>query len=353
MAGAVPKQHVAACDTVDIGAQVTVGAEYNIRVGGEGLYDLAGVARCHQYVTESLYLDGCVYIADYGITRMCLYEFFECICRTAVGQRATCLAIGNEDCFVRAEYFYRLSHEIHAAHYNNVGSGAAGCGLLCESERVSDIVGDILKGAVNIVMGKNDGVFFFLQLQNFGFQSLCADSGRVAIASVHDGLYVSLPQNYKKINICNYYIFTKFARDMQKTAQQIFQAAGIRPTPNRILVMRALLGAACPMGLAELEDALPTMEKSSIFRVLNLLLENHLLHGIEDGRGLTKYEVCQSEGEFEDDDTHPHFYCTECRRVFCIHTEQLPKVELPEGFKAETVNYMIKGLCPGCSGKKV
>ena len=140
---------------------------------------------------------------------------------------------------------------------------------------------------------------------------------------------------------------------MQKTAQQIFQDAGIRPTPNRILVMRALLGAARPMGLAELEDALPTMEKSSIFRVLNLLLEHHLLHGIEDGRGLTKYEICQSEGLHEDDDAHPHFYCNECRRVFCLHSEPLPRVELPGGFMAETVNYMIKGLCPDCSKKRL
>lgn len=155
----------------------------------------------------------------------------------------------------------------------------------------------------------------------------------------------------EKIAIRNYFIFANFAKDMQKSAQQILQDAGIRPTPNRILVMRALLGSACPLGLAELEDALPTMEKSSIFRVLNLLLEHHLLHGIEDGRGLTKYEVCQSEGELEDEDAHPHFYCTECRRVFCIHSEQLPRIELPDGFRAETVNYMIKGLCPECSAK--
>lgn len=93
------------------------------------------------------------------------------------------------------------------------------------------------------------------------------------------------------------------------------------------------------------------MEKSSIFRVLNLLEEQHLLHGIEDGRGLTRYEVCRSDDHDEDDDTHPHFYCTECRRVFCIHSTHIPAVPLPEGFEASTVNYMIKGLCPSCSGK--
>ena len=139
---------------------------------------------------------------------------------------------------------------------------------------------------------------------------------------------------------------------MQKKADDILRQAGIRPTPNRILVMRELLAAARPLGLAELEEALPSVEKSSIFRVLNVLMEQHLLHGVEDGRGLTKYEVCQSEGHDDDDDTHPHFYCTACRRLFCIHSEQIPRVNLPAGYEQQTVNYMIKGTCPDCSARK-
>ena len=45
---------------------------------------------------------------------------------------------------------------------------------------------------------------------------------------------------------------------------------GIRPTPNRILVARALMDATHPVALAELETVLDTVERSTIFRVLNL-----------------------------------------------------------------------------------
>lgn len=134
-------------------------------------------------------------------------------------------------------------------------------------------------------------------------------------------------------------------------AQEILLRAGVKPTPNRILVMRVLLSAEGPLGLAELEEALPSIEKSSIFRVLSLFGNRHLLHVIEDGRGLAKYEVCHSDDDI-DDDMHPHFYCTECRKVFCIHSIGVPSVDLPDGFEAQSVNYMIKGLCPVCSAKK-
>lgn len=138
---------------------------------------------------------------------------------------------------------------------------------------------------------------------------------------------------------------------MISEARQILERAGIKPTPNRLLVADALLGADCPMGLPELDTALPTLEKSSIFRVLNLLLASHVVHVLEDGRGIAMYEICHSTGEHSDDDLHPHFYCTGCHRTFCLHDSEVPRIPLPDGFRMDSVNYMVKGLCPSCAGR--
>ena len=130
------------------------------------------------------------------------------------------------------------------------------------------------------------------------------------------------------------------------------KARGIKPTSNRVLVIRALADAHGPMSLAELEAKIDTLEKSSIFRVLGLFLAHHLVHAVEDGRGIVKYEICNSHNHDEgagDDDLHPHFYCTACQQTFCIHTAEIPQVTLPEGFKPASTNYMIKGLCPDCA----
>ena len=50
----------------------------------------------------------------------------------------------------------------------------------------------------------------------------------------------------------------------------ILIAHGIRPTANRILVVRALLAADRPMSLTELEHKILTLDKSGIFRALTI-----------------------------------------------------------------------------------
>lgn len=131
----------------------------------------------------------------------------------------------------------------------------------------------------------------------------------------------------------------------------LLTAAGIRPTANRILVTRELLTSERPLSLTELETRIDTMDKSSVFRVLTLLLEHGVAHGIEDGRGITRYEICHADHSHEggdDDDLHAHFYCEKCKKVFCFPQINTPKVSLPEGFSISSVNFMIKGICPKC-----
>ena len=123
---------------------------------------------------------------------------------------------------------------------------------------------------------------------------------------------------------------------------------GIRPTANRILIAEALLEADRPLGLTDLEDILETIDKSNIFRTLSLFREKHAVHVMEDGGDSVKYEICHSPGE-EDEDLHAHFFCTSCHRTFCLEEIPVPMVELPEGFSPESVNFMIKGVCPNCN----
>lgn len=106
----------------------------------------------------------------------------------------------------------------------------------------------------------------------------------------------------------------------------------------------------------ELDLMLGTLDKSSIFRVLTLLFEHGLVHAVEDGRGIVRYEFCtsKSNGHSHDShsDLHAHFYCEECNRVFCFEKIPTPAVDVPEGFNIHSINFMIKGLCPECRGKR-
>lgn len=136
---------------------------------------------------------------------------------------------------------------------------------------------------------------------------------------------------------------------MSDKAVEILNKADIKPTSNRILVLRTLLKQHSPLSLIEIETELETLERSSILRVLTLLLRHDVLHTLEDGRGITKYEICHGSHHCSIDDMHPHFYCEKCNKVFCFEHLSTPGITLPDGFNIRTVNYMLKGLCPNCS----
>lgn len=126
----------------------------------------------------------------------------------------------------------------------------------------------------------------------------------------------------------------------------------IKPTPNRLLVLEAIMSASSPVSLADLEAILETVDRSSIFRTLNLFMSHHLVHVIDDGSGSLKYEVCTGEEECSVDDMHVHFSCERCHKTICLSSTPIPPVELPDGFVMNSANYIVKGICGDCMKKK-
>ena len=131
--------------------------------------------------------------------------------------------------------------------------------------------------------------------------------------------------------------------------EELFEHHGIKTTANRQLVARALADSRRPLSLAELEERLVTLDRSSIFRVLTLFRDQHLVHVIEGGSEGVHYELCQSHSHETDDDQHAHFHCEVCHRTFCLQEIPVPAVALPEGYTATSASYLIKGICPACA----
>lgn len=135
----------------------------------------------------------------------------------------------------------------------------------------------------------------------------------------------------------------------QLSDEQVFEKAGIRVTAIRLLIWREIRRSfAGAFSLSDLEDALPTLDKSTLFRTLTLLSEAHLLHDIDDGSGSHKFCVCHH------DDTlhctgHVHLTCRVCHRTFCLTDVRIPSVALPEGFVPEDAEYIVKGVCSECA----
>lgn len=132
--------------------------------------------------------------------------------------------------------------------------------------------------------------------------------------------------------------------------ENILELKGVKPTSNRILVMRELMKATHPVSLADLEISLGfSMDKASIFRVLELFTQHDVVHVIEDGSRSLKYELCHNDGHHTIADQHVHFYCEQCKKTFCFEDVPVPMVDMPDGFRPRSVNYVIKGICPNCA----
>lgn len=135
----------------------------------------------------------------------------------------------------------------------------------------------------------------------------------------------------------------------EKQIEGLLEQHGIKLTANRILIAKIMSTLDYPISMKELETMLLTMDKSSIFRTLSLFKSHHLVHQMEDGNDIVRYELCHSHSEEEDEDIHVHFYCEHCHRTFCLNEIPVPQVNLPTGYRQTGVNYMIKGICPDCS----
>ena len=112
------------------------------------------------------------------------------------------------------------------------------------------------------------------------------------------------------------------------------EAKGIKPTSNRILVMKALASGENPQSLKDLEQKMVSMDKSSIFRTLTLFLEHDAVHAFEDGRGVLNYELCEEDGECDHHDGHIHFIANRAIvrfawRIFISRVSSCQRVSIP------------------------
>ena len=129
-----------------------------------------------------------------------------------------------------------------------------------------------------------------------------------------------------------------------------FAQRGIKPTAIRILILKTMMRFQRAVSLLDIENALDTVDKSTIFRAITLFLAHHLIHAVDDGSGSLKYAVCSNDCSCEVDDLHTHFYCEKCHRTFCFKNVHVPVVDIPDGFSVRSVNYVLKGLCADCRG---
>lgn len=128
--------------------------------------------------------------------------------------------------------------------------------------------------------------------------------------------------------------------------EEILEAAGVKPTSNRILLMREIIACEHCFSLGDLEISMAPMDRSTIFRTLTTFLEHGLIHEVDNGASAMLYCRCSCNNGH--DHQHIHFTCSHCGETYCIRNIDTAALPRPQGFLVEEVNCVMKGLCPKC-----
>lgn len=138
---------------------------------------------------------------------------------------------------------------------------------------------------------------------------------------------------------------------MIKNIDNFLEKRKIRPTAMRILTFKYLLGQEVATSLTDIEQAFDKSERTTLYRTLKTFEENGLVHKIDDGSGVTKFALCEENCNCDvETDLHLHFHCNKCKETVCLTNHKIPHISLPDGYTAEDVNLVVKGLCDKCSG---
>jgi Fur family ferric uptake transcriptional regulator len=86
--------------------------------------------------------------------------------------------------------------------------------------------------------------------------------------------------------------------------------------------------------------------KTTIYRVLDKLEQDGVLHSFLGNNGIKWYAKCQGCSKSNHKDVHPHFQCVSCGKMDCLHI----KVDLPlfPNRKTLSTHVLIKGECESC-----
>jgi Fur family ferric uptake transcriptional regulator len=88
---------------------------------------------------------------------------------------------------------------------------------------------------------------------------------------------------------------------------------------------------------------LPDIDRTTVYRALNALVEQGDLREIHLHKEYSQYELAHNG------DTHQHFVCTNCEKILPINVDAsvISKL-LPKNFKAENFELNVKGTCNDC-----
>lgn len=135
--------------------------------------------------------------------------------------------------------------------------------------------------------------------------------------------------------------------------EELLKKSGLERTDHRDLVLKILARAKRTLNAKDILEKIPagrSMDKVTLYRILDLFIAKHILKKISSFQGVTSYEIICDEHR----PMHPHFICRECGVMECLEEVNMQRIKLnfksKPYIKKEDIDLKVEGLCAHCRG---
>ena len=138
-------------------------------------------------------------------------------------------------------------------------------------------------------------------------------------------------------------------RTAEHKASDILRRRQLSITESRKKILSLFLRNNDALAHADIESKSEgKYDRVTIYRTLQTFVEKGILHTVPTAENSVLYALCKDCTEGHHHDDHIHFYCTSCRTTTCLDDVVSPKITLPEGYQARSIQVLIEGVCRNC-----
>lgn len=129
---------------------------------------------------------------------------------------------------------------------------------------------------------------------------------------------------------------------------EILRARNLKATTTRVDVLTAIAAHQKAIAHSVLQESLNNFDRVTLYRTLNVLIDNGIIHKAMANENDTFYAMCSAScTSHTHNHQHVHFKCTVCNEVSCVHTSSPITLNIP-GYVIADMEIQVTGTCPNC-----
>ncbi len=130
----------------------------------------------------------------------------------------------------------------------------------------------------------------------------------------------------------------------------ILKRSGLSVTEGRKKILELFLDKEGALAHADIEKRTGSaFDRVTVYRTLQSFVEKGIIHQIPTTDNSVLYALCRHECDEQHlHDDHVHFVCNSCNKTVCLDDVMVPHVKLPQGFKVQQSQMIVKGRCRDC-----